>query len=498
VAGAGLAGAVVLDPAAIGVGWLLAGAVMVAATAFARWRQPCLPDDAPPEGLDGRPARWGWSAAALALLAVGTVRAAPWLFGCCVLSACVAGSVAMAGGRSGAELARRAFALPVEAVRSAPWLGRGVARLGSGGDRAAVRLLVALGVGAGLLGVFGVLLAGADAAFARLLGGLLDSGLIGRALCCFMLVGLGTAGVVYRLGRRHPALPASAASPAASAASEEATAGSPAPVPASAAGPAPPGLRRLEWAVPVVLLDALFAAFVGVQATAFLRGRAYIENTVGVTYAEYARRGFWQLVAVTLLTLGVIALAVRVAPRRTRPDRMLLRLLLGVLAVLTLVIVATALRRLALYEQAYGWTRLRLLVGACEVWFGVIFVLILAAGVRRRARWVPRAVLGTGLAALLLLSAANPDRFIADRNVDRYFAIDRIDAAYLAGLSPDAAPALLRLPEPVRSCALARIRAGLAGTPPGWRAWNLGREAARRVVRTVTPDPVHCAEVVSW
>src|SRR5205814_1614835 len=74
------------------------------------------------------------------------------------------------------------------------------------------------------------------------------------------------------------------------------------------------------------------------------------------------------------------------------------------LAVLTLVIVAAALRRMALYEQAYGWTRLRVLVGAVELWLGLLFVLVLVAGVRLRAGWLPRAVAGTAAAGLLAVA----------------------------------------------------------------------------------------------
>jgi hypothetical protein len=146
-----------------------------------------------------------------------------------------------------------------------------------------------------------------------------------------------------------------------------------------------------------------------------------------------------------------------------------------------LVIVASALTRMWTYEQAYGFTRLRVLVSVCEMWLGVVFVLILLAGIRLRAPWLPRAIVGTALAALLGIAAVNPDGFIAERNVVRYDTTHRIDADYLSQLSADAVPALERLPEPVRGCVLAGIRASIDRTgPDGWREWNLGRERARR------------------
>jgi hypothetical protein len=142
-----------------------------------------------------------------------------------------------------------------------------------------------------------------------------------------------------------------------------------------------------------------------------------------------------------------------------------------------------------LYEQAYGFTRLRILVSACELWLGAVFAMVLAAGVRLRARWLAQAVAASGAAALLGLALLNPDRFIADRNIDRYERIDRIDLDYLSRLSADAAPALDRLPYPLRDCVLTGIAADLADSPDDWRGANLGRERARDIVGERPPRP---------
>jgi hypothetical protein len=124
---------------------------------------------------------------------------------------------------------------------------------------------------------------------------------------------------------------------------------------------------------------------------------------------------------------------------------MLIRALLGALAVLTLVIVASALHRMDLYADTYGLTRLRVLVALCEFWLGVVFVMVLVAGDPVRASWLPRAVVVAGVLALLGLAAANPDGLIADRKHHPVRADRRIDTAYLSGLSADAVPALERL-----------------------------------------------------
>jgi hypothetical protein len=238
----------------------------------------------------------------------------------------------------------------------------------------------------------------------------------------------------------------------------------------------------MEWAVPVALLDALFVAFVLVQVTYLFGGSDHVLATTGLTYAEYARSGFWQLLAVSALTVLVIAAAGRWAPRAAAADRVLVRGLLGMLALLSLVVVASALFRMNVYQQAYGFTRLRILVSTAELWLGLLFVLVLAAGFRLRAAWLPRLVVASAVLALLGLAALNPDRFIADRNIDRYAETGRIDIWYLSELSADAVPALVRLPPPLRECASRDVAWELSREPDKWHEWNLARAQARRLL----------------
>jgi hypothetical protein len=181
----------------------------------------------------------------------------------------------------------------------------------------------------------------------------------------------------------------------------------------------------------------------------------------------------------TLLVMGVTAL---VAPRDTRTRRWWLRGLLGALALLALVIVASALFRMHTYQQAYGFTRLRILVSVVETWLGLIFVLAIAAAVKLRAGWLPRAVVGTGIAAVLALAALNPDHVIAERNLARFAAGQPLDVSYLAGLSADAASALACTPEPHRLAAVASLQRSLAESPDDWRSANRARATARQVL----------------
>jgi hypothetical protein len=450
VAVAGLATAVAVPPRRDGVGWLVAALVIVGAMLAIGWR-PLHP---PGPVLTRRAliAEAGWMPAALALVAVAAVRDASWLVELCILAAVGAGSLAVAG-RSFRSALRGAIAVPLAALRGLGWVGR--ALLAVQRTAGGLRLAVSLVVGLVLLAVFASLMASADPAFARLLEGVVPS--VDESVIAwgfrFAVGAAGLVGVAFLLAGPPTAAPQTARASR---------------------------LRRAEWALPMGLLVALFALFVGVQLTTMFGTDAYVRATTGLTYAEYARGGFWQLLAVTVLTLLVIVVGMRWAPA----ERVLPRLLLGSLAVLTLVIVASALSRMWLYQQAYGFTVLRLMVLTIELWLGFGFVLTLAAVLRLRPGGPFRGMAAAGIVALLALAVLNPERFVADHNVTRYAETGKIDADYLSGLSADAVPVLDRLPEPLRTCVLGPIMVR-RDNDRDWRSANLSRAAAGPVLDRV-------------
>jgi hypothetical protein len=240
-------------------------------------------------------------------------------------------------------------------------------------------------------------------------------------------------------------------------------------------------LPRWEWALPLGVLDILFVAFVAVQATVLFGGHRHVLETEGLTYAEYARQGFWQLLWVSALTLLVLSGVIRVAGRVTAADRRLLRVLVGTTCATSVVVVVSAIHRMWLYQEAYGFSVQRLMVIAIELWLGAVFVLIAVAGVRMTGRWLPRAVLVAGAVTLLGVAMLNPERLIAERNIDRYEQTGSLDTEYLLFLSPDVEPALERLPEDIRRCARYRD-----DRPDAWYEFNLSRSRASH--QGTTPD----------
>jgi hypothetical protein len=242
----------------------------------------------------------------------------------------------------------------------------------------------------------------------------------------------------------------------------------------------------LEWALPMTALVALFLVFVAVQARVLFAGHDYVRRTTGLTYAEYARQGFWQLLAIAALALVVIGAASRLAEVRTPRERLVFRTLLGLLALLSLIVVASTLHRLDLYESTFGLTRLRLFAEAVSLWLGALFVLFLVTGVAQRVRQgLAGIAVGLTAAGLIAFTLANPDRLIAEHNIDRWRHTRRIDIDYLANMSADATPAVATLPEPLRSMALGPIGRRLTRGEP-WSSANLARHDARStIVRVV-------------
>jgi hypothetical protein len=364
-----------------------------------------------------------WLGAA-ALAAVATVRAAGWIVWPSLLAAGALGSLAAAGGAAWwpvaagiARVARLDRGIELVARSSAP----------SPSWRTP---LTGAGIAVVLLALFVPLFATADAAFAHLLGELVPNHALDlpAARIAAWLGVVATGGGLLWAGR------------------------------APAVEPAPPARARLgptESSVPVIALVVLFAAFVTLQLTALYGGHDYVLRTAGLTYAEYAREGFAQLLAAAALTLAVIAAAARWAR--------VSRLLLGALCALTLVVLASALTRLDLYMDAYGFTRLRLSAQAAILWLGGVFALVLIAGAARRMGWLPRTTVALTAAAILGFAISNPDHRIAEHNVKRS---GRVDERVLRGLSADAAPAL--------PC---RLRSEVE--PDGLLGFNLGRSQAR-------------------
>lgn len=340
-----------------------------------------------------------------------------------------------------------------------------------------------------LLFIFTVLLASADLIFAstlvRIFSELLSSLWEGitRSAVIFTVAWVLAGGLAYALLREDPA-------------------GTPSLDRAATQVRRYLSIESLEAAVVLGLVDVLFLLFVWIQFAYLFAGRTGALPE-GYTYAQYARYGFFELIAVSILALLVILTLEWLTPRPHRRQRLLFRLLAGLMVLLVLVMLASAFIRLRLYEQAFGYTRLRLTVHVFMVWLGLLLLWLPVSEWWGRERLVSpmageglagRFAIGAFVAALgflLSLNALNPDAFIVRQNLARRQETGRLDALYLASLSDDAVPALTgalgTLRGAQREILCARLQGRLAALQEDpralrWPAWHL---SARRAYRAL-------------
>jgi hypothetical protein len=249
-----------------------------------------------------------------------------------------------------------------------------------------------------------------------------------------------------------------------------------------------PDSRRLKAAeVGVILgpLALLFGVFVAVQIRYLFGGEDAVQRSINLTYSEYARRGFFELVVASLLLLPVLA-GVNWARRGGGRSSVVFGVLAAALVALLFVVMASAWQRLGIYRDAFGLTELRFYAAATLPWLAVVFVWFLAGLVRRMpVEFFPGAMLAA-LIAVFVLNVMNPDAIIARTNIERVEAGRRFDADYASLLSADAVPTLLtnlgRIPQADR-CYLVQSLQTWADSDAGVRSWNFSRQNARAEVR---------------
>lgn len=388
-------------------------------------------------------------------------RDSPWLLGLDALG--IAGAITIGALRSpavrrpladyasgllaaGAAAVAGAFPLLVEDIR---WRELG------GTTRRAVAVARGVALAAPLLVLFGGLFVAADVIFQHLLDSVVPSPLAPFRHAALVLVWAWlTAGLLRDLvASRDPAAPAARIRPR---------------------------LGIVEIGTVLALLDLLFLAFVAVQLRYLFGGRDLVESQAHLTYAEYARHGFFELVVVAALVLPLLLLADWALERKRRRDHVVFATLAAALVLLLLAVVASALERLWIYQQEYGLTELRVYATALVLWLGVVLLWFCGTVLRRRRRSFAVGAVVAGFAAVVAMNVLNPDALIARTNVAR----PHVDVGYLAGLSDDATPTLVHALPSLSPPDRRRLTAALLSRTRSddWRAWNLDRSRAAEAI----------------
>ena len=207
----------------------------------------------------------------------------------------------------------------------------------------------------------------------------------------------------------------------------------------------PAFLGFIESSIVLGSVVALFAAFVIVQFRYFFGGTTNI-NVEGFTYAEYARKGFGELVTVAFFALMMLLTLSGVTKRETETQRKIYSGLGVALVALLLVILVSAYQRLNLYEAAYGFSRLRTYTHVFLIWIGLLLIATIALEIMHKERMFAFAMLIASLGFAVSLPILNVDGFIVNQNIKRELTgvtAEDLDSQYFIELSDDAIPALV-------------------------------------------------------
>lgn len=245
-------------------------------------------------------------------------------------------------------------------------------------------------------------------------------------------------------------------------------------------------LGTVETVIILGLVDLLFLSFVIVQVPYLFGGMDLVQNTPDFKLAEYARRGFGELVAVSALVLPMLLLSHWLLRKDGSKVEWLYKILAGIHIVLLFVVMASAVQRLVLLtgELGYGLTTFRFYPMVFMTWLAVVFLwfaFTIFRGARNHFAW------GALWSAIVILGATNlmnPDRFIVRTNLALMEQGRDFDAHYNASLSDDAIPELIGSfdklsPEGAQSALWQlRWRACVKASDTDIRSWNLSRRTA--------------------
>ena len=162
-----------------------------------------------------------------------------------------------------------------------------------------------------------------------------------------------------------------------------------------------------------------------------------------ISYAEYARSGFFQMMVLSIMNFSITIFINGHILKMENTNK--LKVLLTTLSIFTIIVVFSSYSRMNLYENTFGYTRLRFLV------YIILFTeaglnLMLMYSIWNKGFEFIRYGLLSVLLVFLMLNTVNIDGYIASRNIDRYFQTGQIDLSYLRySLSNDASSELLRL-----------------------------------------------------
>jgi hypothetical protein len=247
-------------------------------------------------------------------------------------------------------------------------------------------------------------------------------------------------------------------------------------------------LGAIETSIVLGLINLLFLSFVIVQIPYLFGGMELVQTTPDFKLAEYARRGFGELVIVAALVLPILLFSHWLLRKDNPINEKIYRILAGVQIILLFVIMISATQRLLLLtgNLGYGLTTIRLYPMWFMIWLAIIFVwfsLTVLRGTREQFAW---GALWSAFFMIATLHLFNPDDFIVRTNVQLMNQGRQFDSSYAASLSDDAVPALIEAMPAMDMEKQCNVRWKLghrfeqAQQENDFRTWNWSRSTARK------------------
>lgn len=239
-----------------------------------------------------------------------------------------------------------------------------------------------------------------------------------------------------------------------------------------------------DTAVLLGMLVLLFLGFVALQLGYLFGGAALIQKTAGLTVAEYARRGFFELVTASGLSLIVL-----VAVARSDSNPRVFRPLGGILLACVAILILSAAQRMALYIEEFGLSLDRMAAIAVIAWLALVLVLFACTLMVGRQRDFAAGVTLAGIGVVLLWALANPAAIVARVNLEKALhSRQPLDTSYLLWLGADAVPPLMSrfilLPQGTQCQLLPSLRPYQLPYRQDWRWWSASQAAAARAVQS--------------
>jgi len=261
------------------------------------------------------------------------------------------------------------------------------------------------------------------------------------------------------------------------------------------------GLSSIITGIVFLSTNLLFITFIIVQFV-YLFGNHDKVVDLGLTYSQYAVRGFWELQVVSILALIMLYVFKRITSANNRVAVLTIKALLSIFILNVLVIIFSAHSRMNLYESGYGYTQLRLYTHVFMGFEAVLFIFLFVSNLYRPVfKYFSLFSFMTATVFLLGLNILVPDRIIASRNIHRYEDGKDLDITYLLSLSSDSYMKLKDVDfanKKIYQCELLRKQEDLEKSTDSWGEFNISKYYAKREIKKQTKvlDDAVCQKYV--